>query len=217
MRPARGPRLVQTGDSLTRVDRYTRVLVGCVVGVVEASVVGAEWLGQQCHKRSQPAEPSHPPGAQPANPPRPPAAGADLAPATVRRYAQAAQRFTRWLTGAGGDGSGTVARFLTEATGPARGPRSDPLHLGLARTTICALRSALARADGRQLAVRVRLPPRPRPVAAATRTTVRALWRTARRGRERLVLTLCCGLGLRPGQMVTLRWSDVDLRGACSF
>jgi hypothetical protein len=143
------------------------------------------------------------------------------APATARRYRQIGKRFTDWFVARGdmGEDAGAAARFLMdtapaagEAAGRPAGARQDPQHLGLGRTTICAVRAAVDVPFGRALATGTPLPLRPRRLRAATTATVAALHRVAANRRERLLLVLCSGLGLRVGQMAGLCRRDIDLR-----
>lgn len=138
----------------------------------------------------------------------------DCAPATARRYRQIADRFTAWSEGLPGGKREelSASRYLAEAmTGPGFG--RDPRHLGLRRTTLCALRSALDRPFGLSLTAGIPIPPRPPPVPATAPDTVTALRRAARGEREKLLLILSSDLGLRPGEMVAVRRGDLDTRG----
>jgi site-specific recombinase XerC len=143
------------------------------------------------------------------------------APSTLRRYREITVRFAAWAAGRGSaDGcQPDCAEFFAEMLRPgsgngvlsARGQR-DPQHLALRRTTICALRAAVDRTPGTDPTAGLRLPARPPPVAAATAQAVAALRGHARREGERLLLILACDVGLRPGQIIALRWRDVCLR-----
>jgi integrase len=138
----------------------------------------------------------------------------NYAPATARRYRQIGMRLTAWYQdgGAATDDAGTVERFLADTTPSAGVPaRHDPRHLGLTRTTLCAVRACIDRPLGRGLSAGTRFPPRPRPLDSSSVGTIEALAAAARGCRELLLLVLCAWVGLRVGQMAALRHRDIDL------
>ena len=190
-----------TGLGLARAQAELALEVALAVWDLSARL--ARWVARQC--RQDPVEERLQAGAGGLRGER------TYALSTVRRYRQIAARFTHWDKKHRADDSATpdVAGYLAAlAEAPGHG---DPRHLGLLRTTLCALRTTLEEPPEPELTAGLRLPPRPRPVRAAAPATVAALRRAARDRREKLLVILACDLGLRPGQMTTLRWGDICL------
>ena len=202
-----------------RPGRHATLAFNAALAAWDASASALRWVARQC-RRPAAAGPSEvavgtagvgfPEGLPPSH----------YAPSTVCRYGEITARFRAWCESCGVRGctASDFAGFLAALTDSANhcvasphGGRHDPRHLGLLRTTICAVRAGLDRPLGLELTAAVRLPPRAQPVPAAPADTVAALRRAALDVRERLLVMLACDLGLRPGQMVALRWGDVSL------
>jgi|GEM_PF-2537845 len=201
---------VFAGDTLSRSERYARLLCDGVEAACCGSIALVRWVANRRRRKaaagalpSVAVSVSHT-GASPHSD--------DYADSTATRYLQVAHRFAQWVAihGYGSLGPATLTRFLAEATGQATGSNRDPAHRGLGRTTLYALRATVDAAG--ELTAGLRPPPHPPPVAPPRRRTVAALWRAARDSRERLLVVLCHGVGLRPGQMAPLHWCDLDLR-----
>ena len=209
------------GSGMGRPERHARLAFDAALAAWDASARLFGWVKRRC----RPTAAGLPSGAEIGTATPGPRKGLpaerQYAASTVRRYRQIAARFVAWRESLGPrrGAEPDLAAFLaavvgdtdSTATRPAYG-RRDPRHRGLLRTTIYAVRAIVDRPLGRELTAAVCLPPRPEPVPAADPDTVTALRGAVRDARERLLVMLSCDLGLRPGQMVGLRWRDVCLR-----
>ncbi len=208
------------GSGMGRPARHAALAFAAALAAWDASAAAVRWVARQCRRPAAGGRSGVAVRTAEAAPPDALPQGYCYAPSTMRRYRQITARFRAWCDsqGAGGGAAPDFAGFLATLTAPAgrslvgpHGGRRDPRHLGLLRTTICAVRATLDQPPGPGLTAAIRLPPRSPPVPAAEAESVAALRRAARDVRERLLVMLACDLGLRPGQMAALRWSDVSL------
>ncbi len=210
---------LSAGSGVGRAHQYNLLLLDLAIAAWGASAGAFRWVMRHSHWRRGEGYPGDVPRATPAAPQRPAPSIRHYAPSTVRRYGQIARRFVAWQSRhlANAPGSPGFACFLSEIASTAgtgcgvlRGrSRCDPRHLALLRTSICAVRATIDKPMGLGLTTGVRLPPRGAPVSAASPAIVAALRVAVRDPRERLLVILACDLGLRPGQMVKLRWCDI--------
>jgi len=128
--------------------------------------------------------------------------------ATIRQYVACTARFLSWcyLTHRAVD-SCAVLDFLGL---PHHGRR---LATAVRRLHLSALRTVFDRCCGQHLTAGIGYAPRPPKVRSATPAEIRALLDHAA-PRNRIVVTLCSTLGLRPREIVAIRWRDVNLRRA---
>lgn len=208
------------GSGMGRAQQYNELFLELAVAAWGASASVVRWFARRGRRpdgedsggsRQRAASPTSGRAGSPAR---------RYAPSTVCRYGQIARRFAAWEARYAGERGAPpeFADFLADVVATAggagtmpAGARRDPRHRALLRTTICAVRATVDGPTGLGLTAGFRLPPRAVPVPAAPLGTVAALRAAVRDLRERLLVMLACDLGLRPGQMVRLRWRDVCL------
>jgi integrase len=207
------------GSGMGRAERHAALAFNTALATWDASASLVRWLARHCGWRAGGRQPGVAAGAAETASPHGQPSPRWYAASTVLRYRQITARFTAWNCAAGRHGAAAadIAGFLTAIAATDRRPgapgdRGDPQHLALRRTTLCALRATVDRPLGLAVTAGITLPPRPRAVPAADPGTVTALRAAVQSPRERLLVLLACDLGLRPGQMAALRWSDVRLR-----
>lgn len=210
---------LSAGSGMGRAHQYNLLLLDLAIAAWGASTSAFRWVMRHSRRHGGESCRGGVPRATPAAPLRPGPSIRHYAPSTVRRYGQITRRFVAWQSRhlAKTPGSPGFACFLSEIAATAstgcggrRGySRCDPRHLALLRTSICAVRATIDKPMGLGLTTGVRLPPRGAPVPAASPAIVAALRAAVRDPRERLLVILACDLGLRPGQMVKLRWRDI--------
>jgi integrase len=214
----RGPSM-SLGSGMGRAERHAALAFSTALATWDASASLVRWVARHCGWRAGARQPGAAVGAAATAPPRGQPLPQLYAASTALRYRQITARFTAWNSASGrhADATRDIVGFLAAIAATDRGTgassvRCDPRHLALRRTTICALRATVDRPLGLDMTAGIPLPPRPRAVLAADPGTVAALRAAVQSPRERLLVLLACDLGLRPGQMVALRWSDVCLR-----
>jgi integrase len=207
------------GSGMGRAERHAALAFDAALATWDVSASLVRWAARHCGWRAGRRQPGAATGAAVMATPRGQPSPRLYAASTALRYRQISARFTAWNSAAGRHAAATpdVLGFLTTiaATDRVTGGCSahcDPHHLALRRTTICALRATVDRSLGMDVTAGMPLPPRPQPLPAADPGSVTALRAAVQSPRERLLVLLACDLGLRPGQMVALRWSDVCLR-----
>jgi integrase len=207
------------GSGMGRPERHAALAFNAALATWDASASLVRWVARHWGGQAGGRQPGAAVGAAATATPRGEPLPRLYAASTTLRYRQIAARFAAWNSTAGRHAAATpdALGFLTAiaATAPGTGAssgRGDPRHLALRRTTICALRATVDRPLGLDVTAGIPLPPRPRAVLAAGPGAVAALRAAVQSPRERLLVLLACDLGLRPGEMVALRWSDVRLR-----